>query len=79
MELSKVILVVSQSHRTSEMDYENAQSILKSSMLQFPDLYFVFLSNDITSFIEMVGGRGERRESLSRMVSLTRIILSPFS
>lgn len=68
LELSKVILVVSQSHRISELDYESAQSILKSSMLQFPDLYFVFLSNDIETFIEMVNG-GENRASIARMVS----------
>jgi hypothetical protein len=68
LELSKVILVVSQSHRISELDFESAQSILKSSMLQFPDLYFVFLSNDIDTFRDMVSGGSERRASVARMV-----------
>ncbi|KAG5672725.1 hypothetical protein PVAND_002826 [Polypedilum vanderplanki] len=68
MELSKVILVVSQSHSISELDFENAQIILKSSMLQFPDLYFVFLSNDIDTFIEMAAGTGDKRSSVARML-----------
>lgn len=52
--LPKVCLVVSQSHRISDMDFESAQRILQGSMKQFPDLYFVFLSNDVNTFKEMV-------------------------
>jgi hypothetical protein len=52
----KVCLVVSQSHQISEMDFESAQRILHGSMKQFPDLYFVFLSNDVNTFKDMVGG-----------------------
>jgi uncharacterized membrane protein len=55
--LPKVCLVVSQSQRVSEMDFESAQRILQGSMKQFPDLYFVFLSNDVNTFKEMVGDR----------------------
>lgn len=48
--LPKVCLVVSQSHRVSEMDFESAQNQLHGSLKQFPDLYFVFLSNDKDTF-----------------------------
>lgn len=54
--LPKVCLVVSQSHRVGESDFESAQRILQTTMKQFPDLYFVFLSNDVNTFREMVGG-----------------------
>lgn len=53
--LPKVCLVVSQGSRISEMDFESAQRILQGSMKQFPDLYFVFLTNDVNTFKEMVG------------------------
>lgn len=58
--LPKVCLVVSQSHKISELDFESAQRILLGSMKQFPDLYFVFLSNDVNTFKEMVGDPRER-------------------
>jgi hypothetical protein len=51
--LPKVALVVSQSHQISELDFESAQRILHGSMKQFPDLFFVFLSNDVNTFKEM--------------------------
>lgn len=51
--LPKVCLIVSQSHRVSEIDFESAQNQLHGSLKQFPDLYFVFLSNDINTFKEM--------------------------
>lgn len=53
--LPKVCLVVSQSHRVSEIDFESAQNQLQGSLKQFPDLYFVFLSNDINTFKDMTG------------------------
>jgi hypothetical protein len=52
--LPKVCLVMSQGHRVNEMDFESAQRILLGSMKQFPDLYFVFLSNDVNTFRDMV-------------------------
>lgn len=61
--LPKVCLVVSQSHQISELDFESAQRILLGSMKQFPDLYFVFLSNDVSTFKEMVGDDRERTAS----------------
>lgn len=68
--LPKVCLVVSQSHRINEQDYESAQRILLGSMKQFPDLFFVFLSNDINTFKEMVG---DPRERSARLVSSSTI------
>lgn len=52
--LPKVALVVSQSHQISELDFESAQRILHGSMKQFPDLFFVFLTNNVNTFKDMV-------------------------
>ncbi|CAG9808622.1 unnamed protein product [Chironomus riparius] len=68
MELSKVILLVSQSHRISQLDFENSQWLLRSSMLQFPDLYFVFLSNDVNTFQEMINGNNGNPVTSARML-----------
>jgi len=72
MELSKVILLVSQSHRISQLDFENSQWLLRSSMLQFPDLYFVFLSNDVKTFQEMINGNNGNPVTSARMVIYIR-------
>ena len=72
MELSKVILLVSQSHRISQLDFENSQWLLRSSMLQFPDLYFVFLSNDVNTFQEMINGNNGNPVTSARMVIYIR-------
>jgi hypothetical protein len=71
MELPKVVLVISQSHRISQFDYEGAQRILLSSMLQFPDLYFIFLSNDIKTLEDMIAGREQGPVTTSRMVNFS--------
>jgi hypothetical protein len=68
--LSKVVLVFSQGNRISDRDFESAQRILQGSMQQFPDLYFVFVSNDISSFIQMVGDDRQGRIN-ARLVSST--------
>jgi hypothetical protein len=52
-DLPKVCLVVSQLHRLGEMDFESARNILRGSMKQFPDLYFLFLTDDVSTFEEM--------------------------
>jgi hypothetical protein len=69
--LPKVILVISQLQRVSQMDFESAQRILLGSMLQFPDLYFVFLANDIDSFMEMTARDGALKVTSGRMVSFS--------
>lgn len=69
MELSKVILLVSQSHRISQLDFDNSQWLLRTSMLQFPDLYFVFLSNDVNTFEEMIYATNRQQATVARRVS----------
>lgn len=50
------------------MDFDSAQRMLQGSLLQFPDLSFVFLSNAIDTFYQMVGvedvGNGRMRAKL---------------
>lgn len=74
MALPKVILVIQQSHRISQLDFESAQRIIQGSMLQFPDLYFIFLSNDVNTFREMIKETEERPMSSGRMVRTTTTI-----
>jgi hypothetical protein len=62
--LPKVCLVVSQLHRIGEMDFDSAQNILRGSMKQFPDLYFLFLTDDVSTFEEMA-----RRNVSNEMVN----------
>jgi hypothetical protein len=38
---------------TSQNDYESARRILEGSLQRFPDLYFIFLTNDVQSFTEL--------------------------
>lgn len=52
--LSQVVLVVSQSQRISQTDFASAKRMIEGSFQQFPDLYFVFLTNDPDTFNEMV-------------------------
>ena len=59
-ELSKVCLIFSQSHRIAGQDFDSGSRLLQGSMQQFPDLYFVFVSNDIGSFTEMTGDERQR-------------------
>jgi hypothetical protein len=75
MALPKVILTIHQSNRISQMDFESAQRIIRGSMLQFPDLYFVFLSNDINTFEDMVNDNSDERISSGRMVSIFLFII----
>lgn len=67
--LPKVILVISQAQRISQMDFESAQRIILGSMLQFPDLYFIFLTNDVKSFKDLTSRDGAIRITSGRMVS----------
>lgn len=73
--LPKVVLVISQSQRISQMDYESAQRILLGSMLQFPDLYFVFLANDIDTFRDLTSRDGSFRMTSGRMVSFKLVFI----
>lgn len=79
IELSKVILLVSQSHRISQLDFENSQWLLRTSMLQFPDLYFVFLSNDINTFEEMIYATNGNPATSARKVQILFIYFRLYS
>lgn len=67
--LPKVVLIISQAQRVGQMDFESAQRILLGSMMQFPDLYFVFLANDIKSLVDMTSREGAIRVTSGRIVS----------
>lgn len=54
MSTSRVVLVMSQSLRTTETDFQSARRMLEGSLLQFPDLYFVFITNDSPNFNELI-------------------------
>lgn len=54
MSTSRVVLVMSQSLRMTETDFQSARRMLEGSLLQFPDLYFVFITNDSPNFNELV-------------------------
>lgn len=48
-----VILVISQGARIVNSDFVSARRMLTSSFEQFPDLYFVFLTNDAATFSQL--------------------------
>ncbi|XP_053676528.1 uncharacterized protein LOC128726725 [Anopheles nili] len=48
-----VILVLSQSHRIVNADFESARRMLRGSFEQFPDLYFAFVTNDVPTFQQL--------------------------
>lgn len=64
-DLSKVCLVVSQLHRLGEKDFDSARNILRGSMKQFPDLYFLFLTDDVGTFEEMARSNVTNDEMVS--------------
>lgn len=66
--LAKVCLIVSQRHRLTEEEFESARSF-SDSMKQFPDLYFMYLTDDASTFRELsTGGNGSRGEPVRRMI-----------
>uniref|UniRef100_A0A8D8DWL7 (northern house mosquito) hypothetical protein n=2 Tax=Culex pipiens TaxID=7175 RepID=A0A8D8DWL7_CULPI len=50
---SPVIMVISQNQRVAQNDFESARRMLTTSFEQFPDLYFVFLTNDAATFSQL--------------------------
>lgn len=48
--ISKVIFIVSQTQRINQEDFEDSKRMIEGSFQQFPDLYFVFLTNDRKTF-----------------------------
>lgn len=52
----KVVVIVSQGPPINQADFDSARRMIEGSLLQFPDLYFVFVTNDATSYQEMIAG-----------------------
>lgn len=50
---SHVILIMCQGSRIGQSDYESAQRIISTSMQRFPDLYFIFVTNDKQTFVDL--------------------------
>lgn len=50
-----VVLIVSQKQRITQLDFESARRMIHDSLLQFPDLYFVFVTNAGDQIREMIG------------------------
>lgn len=48
-----MIMVISQNQRVAQNDFESARRMLTTSFEQFPDLYFVFLTNDVATFSQL--------------------------
>lgn len=53
---SKVIMVMAQGLRITSNDFNSARRIMETTLLQFPDLYFVFVTNDPDTFIQLITG-----------------------
>lgn len=51
---SLVLLIFAQDQRIIQSDFENAARIMHSSFYQFPDIYFVFITNDPRTFEEII-------------------------
>lgn len=63
---SHVILIASQSQRIDQVDFASASRMIHGSLHQFPDLYFVFLTNDAESFNELIRNTQTPFEALRR-------------
>ena len=50
---SLVVIVVSQGSKILQNDFESAKRMMNTTFLQFPDLYFVFITNDKDTFKEL--------------------------
>ncbi|XP_058462274.1 uncharacterized protein LOC131437126 [Malaya genurostris] len=53
-----VILTVSQNQKITQTDFDSARRMLTSSFEQFPDLFFVFLTNDKPTFGQLTNFTG---------------------
>ncbi|XP_053685992.1 uncharacterized protein LOC128735535 [Sabethes cyaneus] len=81
---SPVILVISQGQKIIQSDYDSARRILTSSFEQFPDLYFIFLTNDVGTFSQLTDFTGLSHSRIPieehyRIIESTSIDPQPFS
>ncbi|XP_065073436.1 uncharacterized protein LOC135697584 [Ochlerotatus camptorhynchus] len=61
---SPVIMVISQGQRVVNTDFISARRMLTSTFEQFPDLYFLFLTNDATTFNQLIDFTGTSHSRL---------------
>lgn len=54
---SQVIILVSQGQRPTEADFESAKILVDGSLRRYPDLYYIFLTNDPHSFEDLMRDR----------------------
>ncbi|XP_055536927.1 uncharacterized protein LOC129725316 [Wyeomyia smithii] len=81
---SPVIMVISQGQKITQTDYNSARRIMTSSFEQFPDLYFIFLTNDDGTFSQLTDFTGLSHSRLPveehyKIIKSTSIDLQPFS
>lgn len=50
---SHVVLIMAQGSRVGSNDFESAQRMITTTFQRFPDLYFIFVTNDRQSFLDM--------------------------
>lgn len=53
---SHVILVMSQGDRITSNDFSSAQRMINTTFQRFPDLYFIFVTNDRSTFLDLTKG-----------------------
>lgn len=53
---SKVLMVMAQGLRLTTDDFNSARRIMETTLLQFPDLYFVFVTNEPDTFNQLIAG-----------------------
>lgn len=50
---SHVILIMAQGSRVASADFTSAQRMITTTFQQFPDLYFIFVTNDKRTFLDL--------------------------
>lgn len=50
---SHVVLIMSQGTRVGTNDFTSAQRMINSTFQRFPDLYFIFVTNDKSTFLDL--------------------------
>lgn len=53
---SHLVLIIAQGSRVSSMDFVSAQRMLTTTFQRYPDLYFIFVTNDKNNFVDMTRG-----------------------
>lgn len=81
-----VVLIASQKQRITQLDFASAQHMIHDSLLQFPDLYFVFVTNAGDQVKELIGpnvpidslGPSRRPQEHYKIIETTQLPASAF-